>query len=130
MALSYYEMRLVLGTILATLRFSSDTGKVAPHHLRGMVLVPEDGGMLRVTEIIAGKQSKPLIEAAVAKAKETLSAEISRLEQLRQVNPSIREDEISAAKRELTEVEQHLTKAGPRLDAVRLILASTSQAQK
>jgi len=90
-------------------------------------LVP---GMLRVTEIIAGKQSKPIIEAALAKAKETLAAEIARLEQLRLVNPSIRQDEITTAKTELTEVEEHLTKASPRLDSVRLILASTAAAQK
>jgi ATP-dependent helicase HepA len=90
-------------------------------------LVP---GMLRVTEIIAGKQSKPILEGALGKAKETLSGEIARLEQLRQVNPTIRQDEIDAAKTELAEVEQHLTKAAPRLDALRLILASTSQAQK
>jgi ATP-dependent helicase HepA len=90
-------------------------------------LVP---GMLKVTAIIAGKQSKPLIEAALAKAREQLGGEIARLEQLRLVNPSIRQDEINAAKAELVEVEQHLTKASPRLDAVRLILASTSTAQK
>jgi ATP-dependent helicase HepA len=85
-------------------------------------LVP---GMLRVTEIIAGKQSKPLIEAALAKAREALGAEITRLEQLRLINSSIRPDEITAAKTELTETESALAKATPRLDAVRLILASS-----
>lgn len=50
MALSYYEMRLVLGTVLMTLRFRPVLPKVAPHHLRGMVLVPKDGGMMRVIE--------------------------------------------------------------------------------
>ncbi len=113
--------------VLATALKNGDPSILAAQMEEFGTLVP---GMLRVTEIIANKQSKPLIEAAVAKAKETLTAEITRLEQLRQVNPSIRADEITAAKTELTEVEQHLTKAAPRLDAVRLILASTSQAQK
>jgi ATP-dependent helicase HepA len=82
-------------------------------------------GMLRVTEIIAGKQSKPIIEAATARAKEVLGAEATRLEQLRALNPSVREDEIEAAKKDLDQVQEHLAKATPRLDAIRLILAST-----
>jgi ATP-dependent helicase HepA len=86
-------------------------------------------GMIRVTEIIAGKQSKPIIEAATAKARETLTAEITRLEQLRQTNPSVRLDEIESAKTELAQVIEHLSKAAPRLDAVRLILASASGGQ-
>jgi ATP-dependent helicase HepA len=81
-------------------------------------------GMVRVTEIIAGKQSKPVIEAACTKAKETLTAEITRLEQLRQTNPSVRLDEIESAKTELAQVIEHLAKAAPRLDAIRLILAN------
>lgn len=83
-------------------------------------------GMVRVTEIIAGKQSKPILEAALARAKEVLGAEVMRLEQLRALNPSVRADEIEAAKKDLEQVQEHLGKATPRLDAVRLILASTS----
>jgi ATP-dependent helicase HepA len=83
-------------------------------------------GMVRVTEIIAGKQSKPILEAALAKAKEALGAEVTRLEQLRALNPSVRADEIEAAKKDLEQVQEYLGKATPRLDAVRLILASTT----
>lgn len=86
-------------------------------------------GMVRVTEIIAGKQSKPIIEAAAARAQEMLGGEISRLEQLRLLNPSVRQDEIEAAKKDLKEVQEHLGKATPRLDAIRLILASSSGAK-
>jgi ATP-dependent helicase HepA len=85
-------------------------------------------GMIRVTEIIAGKQSKPVIEAAAAQAGAQLTAEITRLEQLRQVNPSVRPDEIEAAKAELAAVLESLAKATPRLDAIRLILAKASAA--
>lgn len=81
-------------------------------------------GMVRVTEIIAGKQSKPILEAALMKAKDTLGGEVARLEQLRTLNPSVRADEIEAAKKDLESVQELLAKAVPRLDAVRLILAS------
>jgi len=84
-------------------------------------------GMIRVTEIIAGKQSKPILEHAAASAKELLESEIARLERLRQVNPSVRADEIEAAKEELRQVQEHLAKAAPRLDAIRLIIASAKK---
>ncbi|MGZ8920870.1 MAG: RNA polymerase-binding ATPase, partial [Limisphaerales bacterium] len=83
-------------------------------------------GMVRVTEILAGKQSKPIIEAATTRAQEMLGGELTRLEQLRQLNPSVRPDEIEAAKKDLEQVQEHLAKATPRLDAVRLILASSA----
>jgi ATP-dependent helicase HepA len=83
-------------------------------------------GMMRVTEIIAGKQSKPIIEAATARAREMLGGEVTRLEQLRALNPSVRLDEIEAAKKDLEQVQEQLAKAMPRLDAVRLILASAT----
>jgi ATP-dependent helicase HepA len=81
-------------------------------------------GMIRVTQIIAEKQSKPIVAAAVTQARDALSAEINRLEQLRRVNPSVRADEIEAAKSELAQVQEQLGKASPRLDAIRLIIAS------
>ena len=86
-------------------------------------------GMVRVTEIIAGKQSKPILEAALARAKEVLGGEVTRLEQLRALNPSVRADEIEAAKKDLEQVQDFLGKAVPRLDAVRLILASSAGAK-
>ncbi len=113
--------------VLATGLKNGDPAVLAEQMEEFGTLLP---GMLRVTDIIAGKHSKPLIESAIAKARETLTADIVRLEQLRTINPSIRPDEIAAAKAELTEVEQHLTKASPRLDAVRLILASGAHPAK
>ena len=86
-------------------------------------------GMLRVTEIIAGKQSKPILEAATASAKEILGGEATRLEQLRQLNPAVRLDEVEAAKKDFEQVQEYLAKATPRLDAVRLILASMTGKQ-
>jgi ATP-dependent helicase HepA len=108
--------------ILATALKDGDAAVLAAQMEEFGTLVP---GMLRVTEIIAGKQSKPIIEAASARAKEILGAEATRLEQLRALNPSVRLDEIEAAKKDLEQVQEHLAKATPRLDAIRLILASS-----
>lgn len=83
-------------------------------------------GMIRVTEIIAGKQSKPILEAAAAAAKQLLEAEATRLEQLRAVNPAVRQDEIEAARKHAAEVIEHLGKAVVRLDSLRLILAKAA----
>jgi ATP-dependent helicase HepA len=81
-------------------------------------------GMIHVTEIIAGKRSKPIIHAALEQAKTSLTSEINRLEQLQKINPSIRKDEIDAARSQFTCAEEFIGKATVRLDAVRLILAS------
>ena len=42
------------------------------------------------------------------------------------MNPAVRADEIEAAKQQLQQAEEHLAKATPRLDALRLILARTT----
>ena len=83
-------------------------------------------GMIRVTEVIAGKRAKPLIEAALNAARQKLGAEITRLEQLRAASNSATEEEITTAKTQLAEIETHLTAATVRLDAVRLILAKAA----
>jgi ATP-dependent helicase HepA len=108
--------------ILATALKNGDPAVLAAQMEEFGTLIP---GMLRVTEIIAGKQSKPIIEAATARAKEILGAEATRLEQLRALNPSVRLDEVEAARKDLEQVQEHLAKSTPRLDAIRLILASS-----
>jgi ATP-dependent helicase HepA len=108
--------------ILATALKNGDPAVLAAQMEEFGTLIP---GMLRVTEIIAGKQSKPIIEAATVRAKEILGAEATRLEQLRALNPSVRLDEVEAARKDLEQVQEHLAKATPRLDAIRLILASS-----
>ncbi len=50
MALSAYEMRLVLGTLLSSLRLLAERPGVPRPVLRGMVTVPEGGALLRVRE--------------------------------------------------------------------------------
>ncbi len=86
-------------------------------------------GMIHVTEIVAGKRSKPVIATALEQAKTVLAAEVARLEQLQKINPSIRQDEIESARSQLVRVEESIGKATVRLDAVRLILASAGAAK-
>ncbi|HEX7862354.1 MAG TPA: RNA polymerase-associated protein RapA [Verrucomicrobiae bacterium] len=112
--------------VLAAALKEGDAAVLAQQMEEFGTLIP---GMVRVTEIIAGKQSKPIIEAAVARAKEILAAEATRLEQLRAFNPAVRLDEIDTAKQQLESAQEHLAKATPRLDALRLILASTGAAK-
>jgi cytochrome P450 len=49
MALSFYEMRIVLGTLLSEARFATTPSVPRPVN-RGMVLAPDGGTMLRVLE--------------------------------------------------------------------------------
>ncbi|HVK57868.1 MAG TPA: RNA polymerase-associated protein RapA, partial [Candidatus Kapabacteria bacterium] len=87
--------------VLATGLKEGDAAVLAAQMEEFGTLIP---GMMRVTEIIAGKQSKPIIEAATARAKEVLGGEVTRLEQLRAQNPSVRLDEIEAAKKDLEQL--------------------------
>ncbi len=86
-------------------------------------LVP---GMIRVTEIIAGKRSKPMIETALAHARGTLSAEIARLEHLRAAGGAVTQTELDALRGKLAGIEEKLQSPPIRLDALRLILASAA----
>ncbi|MCG4028359.1 hypothetical protein, partial [Escherichia coli] len=52
------------------------------------------------------------------------SAELSRLEALRAVNPNIRDDELTAIESNRQQVMESLDQAGWRLDALRLIVVT------
>ena len=85
-------------------------------------------GMIHVTEIIAGKRSKPIIEAALAAAREKLGAEVTRLEELQASHQSASEAQVTTAREQLAEIEKHIGAAAVRLDAIRLILAKAAPA--
>ena len=81
-------------------------------------------GMIKITEKIAERQRQAIITSSTAAAQNLLAPEIARLEQLQQINPAIRTEEIELAKEDLTRSVEHLKNATLRLDAVRLILAN------
>jgi ATP-dependent helicase HepA len=80
--------------------------------------------ILQKGEAQVEKAALALIEAAKTEADEKLSAELSRLEALRAVNPNIRDDELSAIESNRQQVLESLSQAGWRLDALRLIVVT------
>ncbi|KEA53221.1 ATP-dependent helicase [Mangrovibacter sp. MFB070] len=71
-----------------------------------------------------GKAAQALIDAARKEADEKLSAELSRLEALKAINPNIRDDELSAIEDNRQQVLESLSEASWRLDALRLIVVT------
>ena len=80
--------------------------------------------ILQLGEAKIEKSARALIDAARNEADEKLSAELSRLEALRAVNPNIRDDELTAIESNRQQVMESLDQAGWRLDALRLIVVT------
>ena len=80
--------------------------------------------ILQKGEAQVEKAAQALIDAAKREADEKLSAELSRLEALKAVNPNIRDDELSAIESNRLQVLESLSQAGWRLDALRLIVVT------
>jgi len=72
----------------------------------------------------AVQSSSRIIESAINVAQEHLDDEIQRLEDLKQVNDHVREEELSQLRQQKEEILNALDSITPRLDAVRLILPS------
>jgi ATP-dependent helicase HepA len=106
---------------------------VAPPHLHIDRFLPPtpirvvlDGEDFQKAEEMARTQVVNIVDAARAEMIETLNQEISRLETLRSVNPSVRPEEIEMLKEHKRLLEVHLTGARLRLDAVRVATDSTN----
>ncbi|RWR00555.1 ATP-dependent helicase [[Pantoea] beijingensis] len=80
--------------------------------------------ILKLSEDQAATEARLLIDKARQDADEKLSAELSRLEALKAVNPNIRQDEIDALESNREQVLASLNDAGWRLDALRLIVVT------
>ncbi|MDX8000101.1 RNA polymerase-associated protein RapA [Xenorhabdus sp. Reich] len=80
--------------------------------------------ILRQSEPLVEAQARELIEKAKKEADEALSAELSRLEALKAVNPNIRDDELDAIESEHKHLMLNLDQASWRLDAIRLVVVS------
>ena len=80
--------------------------------------------ILQLGEGQIAKAAQALIDSARSEADEKLSAELSRLEALKAVNPNIRYDELSAIESNRQQVMESLSQAGWRLDALRLIVVT------
>jgi ATP-dependent helicase HepA len=100
---------------------------VAPLHLHIDRFLPPtpirvvvEGENFRKAEEMAGVKVAGIVDAARAEMMEALNQEITRLEALRSVNPSVRPEEIEMLKEQKRLLDVHLTGARLRLDAVRL----------
>ncbi|AKA39220.1 RNA polymerase-associated protein RapA [Yersinia ruckeri] len=80
--------------------------------------------MLQQAEALVEEQAQALIETATHEADEKLSAELSRLEALKAVNPNIRDDELETLEHNRKMVMENLSQAGWRLDAIRLVVVT------
>lgn len=85
---------------------------------------PDVHAILQLAEEKVEAAAQALIEAARQEADEKLSAELSRLEALKAVNPNIRDDELEAIETNRLQVLESLAQANWRLDALRLIVVT------
>ena len=79
-------------------------------------------GILKRSEILAGKKSQPILQSAKALVEQTLSKEIDRLIQLKKINPSVRVEEIELLEIQKTDLNKYIDNSQLRLDAIRVIL--------
>ncbi len=80
--------------------------------------------MVHFCEAIANKQSEVIIQKAQTSGTMQLQDEISRLEALSKINPTIREEEITFFKDQLKALQQALSSATIRLDAQRVLVGT------
>ena len=80
--------------------------------------------ILQLAESKVESAAQALIKTAREEADEKLSAELSRLEALKAVNPNIRDDELAAIENNCEQVLASLNEASWRLDALRLIVVT------
>ncbi len=78
--------------------------------------------MLCHAEVLIEQQAQQLIEKAQYEADEKLSAELTRLQALKEINPTIRDDELTTLARNRVQVLAHLQRSNWRLDAIRLVV--------
>jgi ATP-dependent helicase HepA len=115
---------------------STDAGALANSELLSRVLKPENPhrlleqpdfrlqvlpAMLEAAEKLASSQLSPLIARARAEMTTQLDHELARLRELQKVNRNVRAEEVELLVEQERALDQHLSGARLRLDAVRLI---------
>ncbi|TGD71926.1 RNA polymerase-associated protein RapA [Mangrovimicrobium sediminis] len=79
---------------------------------------------MTLANAIAEERLRDILPAAEARMREELGAELARLEALREVNPSIREEELEYLRYRIDECAVHIRHAGLQLQALRLIITT------
>jgi ATP-dependent helicase HepA len=77
--------------------------------------------MLKGSQDIADREAATIVAAARTEMSARLSEEITRLQELRQMNKSVRQEEIELLVKQQKDLDDHIAAARLRLDAFRLI---------
>ena len=80
--------------------------------------------MMQYADSAASDRTPTILRDAQQRAEDLLHKEINRLQALRRVNPSVREAEIEFYRQQLAALGRLIDSATPRLDAVRVIVAT------
>ena len=80
--------------------------------------------MINTAKDMAQQQLEVIRSASLEKMQSTLGEEQARLEALKQINPNIRQEEITFFDKQRSELTTHIEKAQLKLDAIRLIVVS------
>lgn len=80
--------------------------------------------LLTQSKSIADQQLAPIVDSAKLKAGTTLDEEVSRLEALKAINPSIRDDELNFLREQRGALQSYIGKAQLKLDAIRFIIVA------
>ena len=78
--------------------------------------------MLAKAQELGNERAKAFVESATAQMNAQLRAEVSRLEELGELNDHVRPEEIAILEAQRTALEAAFANARPRVDALRLIL--------
>ena len=113
---------------------SSDAELAAPQVEKGDVFRLLDRGsvkkkllplMMEKSVALATERMKAIVSVAREVMTNRLQQEVERLEDLRELNSHVGEDEITAAKEQITALSEAVQSARLRIDAVRLIFATS-----
>ncbi len=80
--------------------------------------------MINTAKDMAQQKLDVIRAESLAKMQTSLSEEQQRLEALKQINPNIRQEEITFYDKQRNELTAHIEKAQLKLDAIRLIVVS------
>ncbi|MDH3345721.1 MAG: SNF2-related protein [Kiritimatiellaceae bacterium] len=95
--------------------------KLLEHESIRQTMIP---AMIEATRPLAEQAAQSTIATARKCMLEALGKDYKRLEHLKQVNDNIREEELTHARKAITQLDSTLTAARLRLDAIRIITAN------
>jgi len=111
--------------ILATQRFSSNEMVINKEQIKQIVAVKKDviEDMLNASEKIASIKQPDIVATSIESINKEFDHNISRLQELQLLNPSVNDLEIDMLKSTKKESASYIKEYTMRLDAIRLIVS-------